>query len=56
MTDIIKVKVIKSEGWSIPIGTICDAIRKQVEGERGFKIFHHTGWYWVPEEYVEEAK
>jgi hypothetical protein len=52
-----RVKILKEItcGQSIKSGEIVDAIKVNNKGVDGYKLFHHTGWYWAPDNFVEKA-
>ena len=54
VNNILKVKIIKNEGCEqIELGKECDAVSVENQGAVGFKVFHHSGWWWLPADYCE---
>lgn len=52
---MLRVKIINNEfAPELPLNNIIDAIVVDNEGEQGYKLFHHSGWWWVPKHYCEE--
>ena len=54
MDYILKVKIVKNEGCEqIELGKECEAVAIKNEEYNGYKVFHHSGLWWLPLEYCE---
>jgi hypothetical protein len=47
------VRIVKNKGCEvIGIGQVCDAVAARKDNVDGFKVFHHSGWWWIPGDYA----